>query len=80
MTDTKLNEATHSTVTAQDGVSALNAEDGDKDKEAKELDDAHEHADRSKGDKVADGGGRVKTDGKSAGFADEQATKFEQAI
>jgi len=36
--------------------------------------------DPSKGDEDADGGGRVKTDDRPAGAADEQATKFEQSI
>ena len=80
MADTILDEGTHSTAMAQDGVSAMPADEVAKDKEAKELEDAHEHADPSKGDKDADGGGRVKTDDKSAGAADEQATKFEQSI
>lgn len=80
MADTHFDDGTHSTAMAQDGVSAMPADEGSKDKEAKELDDAHEHADPSKGDKEADGGGRVKTDDTSAGTADEQATKFGQSI
>ena len=80
MADTNLDEGIHSTAMTRDGESATPADGGGMDKVAKELEDGHEHADPSKGDEDADGGGRVKTDDRPAGAADEQATKFEQSI
>jgi hypothetical protein len=46
----------------------------------KELDDIHEHADPSKGDKEVDGGDRVKTDGATRGAADDQVTQGKRSI
>jgi hypothetical protein len=59
------------------------AEGGDegKDDEAKELENIHEHADPSRGDKEVDGGDRVSTEGDEPhGAADEQATVFKRSI
>lgn len=61
------------------GVEDVALEDDDE-AARKELDDIHEHADPSKGDKEAGGGDRVKTDGGSHGAADEQATKARRSI
>ena len=75
-------DGTLSTAMAEDGPSAFSLNDGGNDKRAENPEDAHEHADPSKGDKEAEGGGRVKTDDHkpSSGAADEQASMFKRSI
>jgi hypothetical protein len=80
--DTEADGGAYSTAMSENGDSAFPTDKGKEgDKAArKELDDIHDHADPSKGDKKVDGGDRVKTDGVSRGAADEQATKAERSI
>jgi hypothetical protein len=72
----------YSSAMSEDGDSAFPTKQGKDDDEAaqKDLDDVHEHADPSKGDKVAESGDRVKTDGPTRGAADEQVMKAERSI
>lgn len=55
---------TYSSAMSEDGDSAFPTKRGKEEDEAarKELDEVHEHADPSKGDKEVDGGDRVKTE------------------
>jgi hypothetical protein len=80
--DTNADGGAYSSAMAADGVSALPTNPGKNEDQAarKELDDIHDHADPSRGDREVDGGDRVKTDGASRGAADEQATKAGRSI
>lgn len=80
--DTNANGDAYSSAMPKNGDSAFPTnQGGEKDEAArKELDDIHDHADPSKGDKPVDGGDRVKTEDASRGAADEQATRAERSI
>jgi hypothetical protein len=84
--DQRSGSGAYSTAMADDGDTALPqngaGDDGDEDEKAREdLDEAHEHADPSKGDKKVDGSDRLSTDGdEPAGAADEEATKFKRSM
>lgn len=80
--DTNADGGACSLAMSENGDSAFPTNRGKEEDEAarKELDDIHDHADPSKGDKQVDGVDRVKADGASRGAADEQATKAERSI
>lgn len=80
--DTNADDGAYSSAMSENGDSAFPTYQGKEEDAAsrKELDDIHDHADPSKGDKQVDGGDRVKTDGASRGAADEKATKARRSI
>jgi hypothetical protein len=75
------NTGAYSSAMSEDGDSAFPTKQGKDADEAAQKDlDVHGHADPSKGDKMADGGDLVKTDGVTRGAADEQVMKAERSI
>jgi hypothetical protein len=85
-TDSAPDSGTLSTAMARDGVSGLQSQDDrGGDKAAEELEEAHKHADPSRGDKKVDGGDHVSTDDdapkhKALSEADEQATTTKRTM